>query len=55
MPACQFDCPNGDDELVFSGKFRTASGGSYVERRRTLSVEDLGALVEQPSPLDRSE
>ena len=55
MPACQFDCPNGTDELVFSGKFRTAGGGSYVERRRTLSVDDLDALVEQPSPLDRSE
>ncbi|MFB6248169.1 MAG: hypothetical protein ABEL97_06340 [Salinibacter sp.] len=55
MPACQFDCPDSGDELVFSGKFRTAGGGSYVERERTVSVEDLDALVQRPSPLDRSE
>jgi hypothetical protein len=54
MPACQFDCPD-DGEVVFSGKFRTASGGSYVERERTVSVKDLDALVERPSPLGRSE
>jgi hypothetical protein len=55
MPACQFDCPDDGDEVVFSGKFRTASGGSYVERERTLSVEDLDALIDHPSPLSGSE
>jgi len=47
MPACEFGCSGDPEEVIFSGQFRSAQGGSYVERRRTLSVEDLRALVEQ--------
>ena len=47
MPACEFGCSGDPAEVTFSGQFRSAQGGSYVERRRTLSVEDLRALVEQ--------
>jgi len=49
MPACQFGCSGDADEVTFSGQFRSEEGGSYVERRRTLSVEDLRDLAEQPS------
>jgi hypothetical protein len=48
MPACQFGCSDETEEVTFSGQFRSEDGGSYVERRRTLSVEDLRALVDQP-------
>ena len=54
MPACRFmqtdDADEGD--LVFAGKFRSAAGGSFEERRRTLTLEELEALVEQ-SPARR--
>jgi hypothetical protein len=48
MPACQFGCSGDPAEVTFSGQFRSAEGGSYVERRRTLSVGDLRALADQP-------
>jgi len=48
MPACQFGCSGDPEEVTFSGQFRSAEGGSYVKRRRTLSVEDLRALADQP-------
>lgn len=49
MPACRFARAEDAEEgaLVFAGKFRTAEGGSFAERRRTLTLQDLEALVEE--------
>jgi hypothetical protein len=50
MPACQFSVPNGGDEIVFSGQFRTGGDTPFVERRRTLSPDALQTLVEEATP-----
>jgi len=47
MPACEFGCSGDPEKVTFSGQFRSAEGGSYVERRRTLSVGDLRTLADQ--------
>jgi len=49
MPACQFSVPDGGDDVVFNGQFRTGGETPFVERRRTISPEALTALVEEAS------
>jgi len=47
MPACWFTMTDREEHILFTGKFRTKTGGPYVERRRVLSLEELCVLVEQ--------
>jgi hypothetical protein len=46
MPACRFSVPNGEDEIVFEGQFRTEGSTPFVERRRTISPDALKTLIE---------
>ncbi len=46
-PACRFQMPNGDDEVVYEAHFRTEDGGTPVKRKRTLSIEALTTLVKE--------
>jgi hypothetical protein len=50
MPACEFSVPAEEDEIVFTGQFRTGGDTPFVERRRTLSPDGLKALVEEATP-----
>jgi hypothetical protein len=54
MPACRFGSPGDAGAVEFAGKFRTARDESFVERRRTVSMDDLKALLDRarPGPLD---
>jgi hypothetical protein len=49
MPACEFGQPDDGGEIVFSGTFRTEDGGTYAERRRSIPLDELKALVEAAS------
>jgi hypothetical protein len=44
-PACWLTT-SGENDVLFIGKFRTKEEGTYVERRRVLSREDLHTFVD---------
>ncbi len=50
MPACRFEGPNGDGEIVFSGQFRAEGDTPFVERQQTISPDALKTLVTEKIP-----
>ena len=46
MPECEFAVPDGEGDLVFSGKFR-AENGDTVTKRQRVPPHDLRSIVEQ--------
>jgi hypothetical protein len=49
MPACRFESTGAGDEVEFVGTFRT-KGGAFVKRHRTVPMDEIETMAEQPTP-----
>ena len=49
VPACRFESTGESDAIQFVGTCRTR-GGTFVERRCTVRMDDIAALVYEATP-----